>query len=88
MATPQLALVFDDGYAEEYHEYRSVVQDREVPFSLAITPARLGDEGHLTVEQLRELVETGCDVLAHGRRHRYLQAHRLADAATADGSVA
>lgn len=83
MTNGQLALVFDDGYAEEYDDLYPVLDDRGVPASLAIVPEWLGEEGHLTAGELDELVDAGWEVVAHGRRHRYLQAHGLAEDATA-----
>lgn len=85
MTNGRLALVFDDGYAEDYEEIYPVLRDRGVPASLAIVPSWLGEEGYLTAERLDELVDAGWEVVAHGRRHRYLQAHHLAtDASEGD----
>ena len=83
MTDGRLALVFDDGYAEDYDDIYPVLRERSVPASLAVVPSWLGDEGHLTAEQLDELVDAGWEVVAHGRRHRYLQAHHLAADAVA-----
>jgi len=85
MTDGTLALVFDDGYATDYEDVYPVLRERDVPASLAIVPAWLGEDGHLTVDELDELVDAGWEVVAHGRRHRYLQAHHLAaDAAAGD----
>lgn len=83
-----LALTFDDGYIEDYEDLWPVLRERDAPASLAINPSTLGDPGHLTVDQIRELVDDGWEVMAHGRKHRYLQAHGLTvDAATGDERV-
>lgn len=83
-----LTLVFDDGYVEDYETVRPVLAERDVPASLAINPATLGEPGMLTTGQLEELVESGWEVLSHGRRHRYMQAHPLAaDAAAGERTV-
>ncbi|MEF8853085.1 MAG: polysaccharide deacetylase family protein [Haloarculaceae archaeon] len=79
MTDGRLALVFDDGYAEEYDDLYPVLGERGVPASLAVVPEWLGDDGHLTADELDELVDAGWEVVAHGRRHRYLQAHALAE---------
>jgi hypothetical protein len=85
MTAGRLALVFDDGYAEDYDDIYPVLRERDVPASLAIVPAWLGDEGHLTADHLEELVGAGWEVVAHGRRHRYMEPHHLAaDAAAGD----
>jgi len=83
MTDGQLALVFDDGYAEDYADIYPVLDERGVPASLAIVPGWLGDEAHLSATQLDELVDAGWEVVAHGRRHRYMQAHPLAADASA-----
>jgi len=88
MPTGHLALTFDDGYASDYDDVYPVLDERDVPASLAIVPGWLGEEGHMTVDQLRELVDDGWEVMGHGRRHRYMQAHALAaDASAGDERV-
>lgn len=79
----RLALTFDDGYIEDYADLWPVLRERDAPASLAINPTTLGDEGHLSVDQLRELVDDGWEVMAHGRNHRYLAPQGLAADATA-----
>jgi peptidoglycan/xylan/chitin deacetylase (PgdA/CDA1 family) len=89
MTDGRLVLVFDDGYAEDHSLVRPVLDQLDVPAVLAIPPARLGTEGHLTTDQLRELADAGWEVAVHGRHHRHCQAHRLAaDAAAGDGRLA
>ncbi|WP_436925412.1 polysaccharide deacetylase family protein [Halosimplex amylolyticum] len=78
MSDGRLALTFDDGYATDYDEIYPVLDDRDAPASLAIVADWLGEEGHLSVDRLRELVDEGWEVVAHGRKHRYMQAHGLA----------
>ncbi|WP_415379471.1 polysaccharide deacetylase family protein [Halosimplex sp. TS25] len=85
MSDGRLALTFDDGYATDYEDIYPVLDDRDAPASLAIVADWLGEEGRLSVEQLRDLADEGWEVVAHGRRHRYMQAHGLAvDAAPGD----
>ena len=85
MSDGRLALVFDDGYIEDYEEIYPVLDERGVPACQAIVPGWLGDDGHLTAEQLGELADAGWEVVAHGRRHRYMGPHHLAaDAAAGD----
>ena len=83
MSDGRLALVFDDGYIEDYEDIYPVLDERGVPACQAIVPGWLGDDGHLTAEQLGELADAGWEVVAHGRRHRYMQAHGLAEDAAA-----
>ena len=78
MTDGQLVLVFDDGYATDREELLPVLRDRDAPATVAIVPEFLGDDDHLTGDQLDELAAAGWEICAHGRRHRYLQAHHLA----------
>ncbi|MFB6135582.1 MAG: polysaccharide deacetylase family protein, partial [Halobacteriaceae archaeon] len=85
MTDGRLVLVFDDGYAEDYERVAPVLREADAPACFAVVPGWLGDEGHLTESRLAELVDAGCEVAAHGVRHRRLQAtHLAADAAAGD----
>lgn len=89
MTDGRLALTFDDGFREDYEELWPVLRERGAAASLAITPRLLGESGYLARDQLAELVEAGWEVMAHGRRHRYLGVHALAaDAAAGDERLA
>jgi peptidoglycan/xylan/chitin deacetylase (PgdA/CDA1 family) len=89
MTDGRLVVVFDDGYAEDNDLLCPVLERLEVPAVLAVVPTWLGDEDHLTVAQLRELADAGWEVAAHGRGHRYCQAHPLAaDAGAGDDRLA
>ncbi len=80
-----LVLVFDDGYTTDDETVRPVLDAAGVPACLAIVPEWLGTDSHLSADRLQELDDHGWEVAAHGSRHRYLQAHRLArDAASGD----
>lgn len=88
MTDGSLVLVFDDGYVEDHDQIRPVLREYGVPATLAVVPGWIGDDDHLDAEQLAALTDAGCEVLAHGRRHRYLQAHHLAaDASAGDEQV-
>lgn len=88
MTRGRLTLTFDDGFVEDYTDVWPVLRERDVAASLAITPRLLGEPGYLTADQLAELADDGWEVMAHGRRHRYLQAHDLAaDAAAGDARL-
>jgi len=83
MSDGTLALTFDDGSVEDYDRIFPVLRERDVPASLAIVPDWLDGPDSLSTEQLRDLAAAGWEVMAHGRRHRYLQAHALAADASA-----
>jgi len=88
MTDGSLVLVFDDGYVEDHDQLRPVLRSHDAPATLAVVPDWIGDNDHLDPGQLGDLVDAGCEVLAHGRRHRYLQSHHLAaDAAAGDERI-
>lgn len=76
----ELVLVFDDGYATDYREVLPVLREADAPACIAVVPEWLGSDGHLSGSQLTELRDDGCELVAHGRRHRDLRARRLASA--------
>lgn len=81
----RLVLVFDDGYAEDHEEVRPVLESLDAPAVFAVVPEWIGEPGYLDGADLEDLRELGCEVAAHGRRHRYLQSHGLSrDAAVGD----
>lgn len=83
MTDGHLVLVFDDGYVEDHDRLLPVLRDHDAPATLAVVPDWIGDDDYLDTDQLGDLVDAGCEVLSHGRRHRYLGTHHLA----ADASV-
>ncbi|MFB6073905.1 MAG: polysaccharide deacetylase family protein [Haloarculaceae archaeon] len=88
-ANARLALVFDDGYATDDEQIRPVLREADAPACFAIVPRWLGDDDHLTADELQRLADEGNEVVSHGRHHRFLQAHRLtADAAAGDERLA
>ncbi|ACV47020.1 MULTISPECIES: polysaccharide deacetylase family protein [Halomicrobium] len=78
MPDGHLVLVFDDGYAADYEQLLPVLRAHGAPAAVAVVPEWLGDDDHLTVDQLAALAEADCEICSHGSRHRYLQAHHLA----------
>jgi len=85
MSDGTLALTFDDGPVEDHEQVYPVLRERGVPASLAVVPDWIDGPESLSTDRLRELADAGWEVMAHGRRHRYLQAHALAaDAAAGD----
>ncbi|WP_226011536.1 polysaccharide deacetylase family protein [Halomicrobium salinisoli] len=77
MDGPSLVLVFDDGYAADYEQIRPVLAEAGVPACLAVVPSWLGGDDYLDADQLAALADDGWEVAAHGRKHRYLEPHRL-----------
>lgn len=73
----RLALVFDDGYLADHEAILPVLAETDVPASFAIVSEWIGGNGRLSIQQIRELAEAGCEIVAHGRNHRVLQPHHL-----------
>lgn len=76
-ATPRLVLVFDDGVDADHEQVRPVLADAGVEACFAVVPDWVGEDGHLNADRVPALADAGHEIAAHGRRHRYLQAHRL-----------
>lgn len=79
----RLALVFDDGYLADHEAILPVLAGAGVPASFAIVSEWIGGNGRLSIQQLRELADAGCEIVAHGRHHRVLRPHHLAGDAEA-----
>lgn len=89
MTRGKLVLVFDDCSVADRETVRPILQHLAVPAAFAVVPTWLGQEGFLDADDVRALVDDGHEILAHGRRHRYLQPHHLAaDAMAGDRTIA
>ncbi len=76
--TPELAVTFDDGFADTLHAAAPVLAKLKLPFTVAVTKAFIegGRPPHLDAARLRELAKVpGAEIGAHGAAHL-----RLADA--------
>lgn len=72
--SPELAIVFDDGYLDTLTEASPVLARLALPFTVCVTPGLL-DSGrpHLSWPELRELSRVpGCEIGAHGLTHARL----------------
>ena len=67
------AITFDDGLLDAYTIAYPALKTRNIPFTLFVSSAFVGEPGYLTKGQLLELAaDPLCTVGAHGTRHRFL----------------
>jgi len=64
-------LRFDDGYNNDYTDVYPELQSRRLTGGFAIPPERMGDNGHMTWDQVHELKQNGMHLLAHLPVSRY-----------------
>lgn len=73
--SPEIAVTFDDGFADTLAEAAPVLARLKLPFTVAVTKSFIeaGRPPHLGVASLRELAEVpGAEIGAHGAAHRRL----------------
>lgn len=71
--SPEIAVTFDDGYADTLTAAAPILAGFKIPFTVAVTAAFVkgGKVPHLTIAQLRELAKIpGAEIGAHGANHR------------------
>jgi len=79
----EIAITFDDGYADALSTIGPELSKRGIPFHVFVTPEKLtsGDPRYLSTPELRELATIpGATIGAHGATHRSLTSLSIADA--------
>ena len=79
----EIAVTFDDGYADALSTIGPELSKRGIPFHVFVTPGKLtsGDQRYLSTPELRELATIpGATIGAHGATHRSLTSLSIADA--------
>jgi peptidoglycan/xylan/chitin deacetylase (PgdA/CDA1 family) len=79
----EIAITFDDGYADALSTIGPELSKRSIPFHVFVTPEKLtsGDPRYLSTPELRELSTVpGATIGAHGATHRSLTSLNIADA--------
>jgi peptidoglycan/xylan/chitin deacetylase (PgdA/CDA1 family) len=61
-------LTFDDGVASQFENAYPMLEERDMQGVAAVIPNSLNREGRLSVDQLREMRDTGWDISAHAER--------------------
>jgi len=67
-----LVLTFDDGYEDFYTQAWPVLREHGLTATIFVCSGIVGRAGHLTWDQLRQLVAAGIEVGSHGVTHRPL----------------
>ena len=63
-------ITFDDGYESVYEYAYPIIKSREIPITLFVIDEKIGTEGYLNWNQLKEMEESGLvDVYTHGLDH-------------------
>ncbi|MCX6879276.1 MAG: polysaccharide deacetylase family protein [Verrucomicrobia bacterium] len=68
----QACIVFssDDGHRADYEKLGPLARDLNVPFVLGIVSGHVGtNPGSMTLEQIRQMAEWGCELAAHSVSH-------------------
>jgi peptidoglycan/xylan/chitin deacetylase (PgdA/CDA1 family) len=79
----EMAVTFDDGYADALSTIGPELSNRGIPFHVFVTPEKLtsGDPRYLSTPELRELATIpGATIGAHGATHRSLTSLTIAEA--------
>ena len=67
--TPRIAMTFDDGTADFYSEALPVLAQYRLPATLYVNPSRVGKDGFVNWDQLRDVLATGIQVGSHSLDH-------------------
>ena len=63
-------ITFDDGYESVYKYAYPIIKSREIPITIFVIDEKVGTEGYLSWNQLKEMEESGLvDVYTHGLDH-------------------
>jgi peptidoglycan/xylan/chitin deacetylase (PgdA/CDA1 family) len=71
-SSPRVALTFDDGTRDFLVGALPVLQEFDLPATLYVSPLRVGTEGFLGWEELKQVQDAGVTVESHGLDHRSL----------------
>ena len=73
-----IAVTFDDGYENNYSHAFPVLKEFGVPATISLIFDRIGEEGYLNQEQIREMKESGLiDFSSHTLSHKFLTDYSL-----------
>lgn len=68
----RIALTFDDGRADVYHNAFPVLRERDLPATLFVTVDWIGRDGYMSKEQIAAAIEGGITVGNHTMTHPHL----------------
>jgi len=67
-----LVITFDDGHINNYTDAFPLLKKYDFPAIMFIPSDRIGTEGHMAWEQIREMADYGIEIGSHGRTGGYL----------------
>ena len=69
-----VAITFDDGYVNNYHEAFPILRERGWPFTVFVNsdPVDADRKGWVSWDQIREMADSGANILNHTKTHAFL----------------
>jgi peptidoglycan/xylan/chitin deacetylase (PgdA/CDA1 family) len=64
-----VSLIFDDGEANTFNKAAPVLQNHNMVASVAIPVEAIGDDGYMTENQIRKLLDRGWELISHSVNH-------------------
>lgn len=64
---PILIFIDDDTTKYAYQNWRSLAREKGINISMACITGKIGTDGYMTLEQLKEMYSAGDEVLCHGK---------------------
>jgi peptidoglycan/xylan/chitin deacetylase (PgdA/CDA1 family) len=65
----RVVLTFDDGYADNYTVVLPLLRRYQFTATFFVVTSTVGTRDHLTVSQIREMVQAGMEIESHGVHH-------------------
>jgi peptidoglycan/xylan/chitin deacetylase (PgdA/CDA1 family) len=67
-----VSITFDDGWASDYEEAFPALRELHMRATFFVVPTLVGTPGHVTWDQLREMVAAGMEVASHSMTHPFM----------------
>jgi len=64
-----VTFISDDGFIEDYTKLKPIFEAERVPFSPAIVSDWVGNSRCMSVSQIKEIENMGCEILGHTKTH-------------------
>ncbi len=64
------SIIVDDGAISDYTKLKPIVEEKSIPLGLGIVTSWMDTPGFMSTPQIKEMVELGCEVLAHSHKHK------------------
>lgn len=61
-----VVFIADDGDIKNYTELLPIIKEKKIKIGLAILPDKTGEKGYMNIEQVKEFVDLGNELLSHG----------------------